>query len=435
MRRTPAARTASTIARGSSPHRRRRSAERAHRPRPVRASGPPDRPGPPTHAVRPPPRAAVARLPSPAHPRQQRLHERASDISGGSGYNDHVCLPVRFPWCSVTILEAKLATFWPVSEAESTRMRADRLVAVLLFPASARPSDRGGGGGRAGGVGADRPARLEALSTAGIPVYSQAGRGGGWALVGGARTDLTGLTAGESGHCSWPRALLRNTRTRAALRKLVRACLRPCAPTPRRPRRRAWPTPRTGPGPPSLRTHPTSRRSSVQSSTGCRYGSDTSGREGPPGSVRSIRSASRPRRAPAISSRGPNTVCGRSGSAVSPRSGRQASASSARRVLISHGLACSGLTDGGPDAGRDGCGRGPARARSRSWRLFGGRLRTGRTLSDGWTEIEVDGPSPEIVAAQLAGSERASRYWSPGSRERLARLAYELASLYGPPAG
>ncbi|MGC0271488.1 helix-turn-helix transcriptional regulator [Pseudactinotalea sp. Z1739] len=39
---------------------------------------------------------------------------------------------------------------------------------------------------------------LEALSTAGVPVYSQPGRGGGWSLVGGARTDLTGLTAAES---------------------------------------------------------------------------------------------------------------------------------------------------------------------------------------------------------------------------------------------
>lgn len=46
----------------------------------------------------------------------------------------------------------------------------------------------------------DRTARrvLESLSVAGIPVYSRAGRGGGWALVGGARTDLSGLTASEA---------------------------------------------------------------------------------------------------------------------------------------------------------------------------------------------------------------------------------------------
>ena len=39
---------------------------------------------------------------------------------------------------------------------------------------------------------------LEALSAAGIPVYPQPGRGGGWSLVGGARTDLTGLTSSEA---------------------------------------------------------------------------------------------------------------------------------------------------------------------------------------------------------------------------------------------
>jgi predicted DNA-binding transcriptional regulator YafY len=46
----------------------------------------------------------------------------------------------------------------------------------------------------------ERTARrdLEALGTAGVPVYSTRGRGGGWALVGGARTDLTGLTADEA---------------------------------------------------------------------------------------------------------------------------------------------------------------------------------------------------------------------------------------------
>jgi predicted DNA-binding transcriptional regulator YafY len=39
---------------------------------------------------------------------------------------------------------------------------------------------------------------LQALSGAGVPVYPQPGRGGGWQLVGGARTDLTGFTAAEA---------------------------------------------------------------------------------------------------------------------------------------------------------------------------------------------------------------------------------------------
>jgi len=77
-------------------------------------------------------------------------------------------------------------------------MRADRLVAALLV-LQAR-----------GRVTAselaeeleisERTARrdLEALAMAGIPVYSQAGKGGGWSLLGGARTDLSGLTADEA---------------------------------------------------------------------------------------------------------------------------------------------------------------------------------------------------------------------------------------------
>ena len=76
-------------------------------------------------------------------------------------------------------------------------MRADRLIALLLLLQSR-------GRMTASQVAAElevSPATarrdLEALSMAGIPVYSQPGRGGGWRLVGGARTDLTGMSAGE----------------------------------------------------------------------------------------------------------------------------------------------------------------------------------------------------------------------------------------------
>jgi len=66
---------------------------------------------------------------------------------------------------------------------------------------------------------------LEALSAAGIPVYPQRGRGGGWALLGGARTDLTGLSAPEMQalfSLVGPAAALAPD-AKAALRKLVRA--------------------------------------------------------------------------------------------------------------------------------------------------------------------------------------------------------------------
>lgn len=77
-------------------------------------------------------------------------------------------------------------------------MRADRLVAVLLFlQARGRVTAAELAGELEVSV---RTARrdLEALAVAGVPVYSQAGRHGGWSLIGGARTDLSGLTAAEA---------------------------------------------------------------------------------------------------------------------------------------------------------------------------------------------------------------------------------------------
>jgi predicted DNA-binding transcriptional regulator YafY len=103
-------------------------------------------------------------------------------------------------------------------------MRADRLVAVLLL-LQAR------GRVTAAEVGAElevseRTARrdLDALAVAGVPLYSRQGRNGGWELVGGARTDLSGLNADEmralflvAGPAATTPAM------RQALRKLVRA--------------------------------------------------------------------------------------------------------------------------------------------------------------------------------------------------------------------
>jgi predicted DNA-binding transcriptional regulator YafY len=66
---------------------------------------------------------------------------------------------------------------------------------------------------------------LEALATAGVPVYSKAGKGGGWSLVGGARTDLSGLTAAEARTLflvAGPSASAA-PELKAALRKLVQA--------------------------------------------------------------------------------------------------------------------------------------------------------------------------------------------------------------------
>lgn len=104
-------------------------------------------------------------------------------------------------------------------------MRADRLVATLLLMQAK------------GRVTAAELAKelevstatarrdLEALSTAGVPVYPQPGRGGGWSLIGGARTDLSGLTAAEAQALfliAGPAASVA-PQVKSALRKLVRA--------------------------------------------------------------------------------------------------------------------------------------------------------------------------------------------------------------------
>ena len=65
----------------------------------------------------------------------------------------------------------------------------------LAIPSTVGP-ERPIGRGCESSVASARP--IEALSTAGVPVYAMPGRGGGWRLVGGARTDLSGLTASEA---------------------------------------------------------------------------------------------------------------------------------------------------------------------------------------------------------------------------------------------
>ncbi|WP_435769681.1 helix-turn-helix transcriptional regulator [Nocardioides sp. SYSU DS0651] len=104
-------------------------------------------------------------------------------------------------------------------------MRADRLVAGLLLM---QQRGRITAAELAAELEVSVPTArrdLEAMAAAGIPVYPQPGRGGGWQLVGGARTDLSGLTATEAEALFLlvgPAAAV-SDEARAALRKLVGA--------------------------------------------------------------------------------------------------------------------------------------------------------------------------------------------------------------------
>jgi predicted DNA-binding transcriptional regulator YafY len=109
-------------------------------------------------------------------------------------------------------------------------MRADRLVAILLL-LQARGQVTAAEMAEELEV-SERTARrdLEALGMAGVPIYSQQGRNGGWRLAGGGRTDLSGLTASEARALflvAGPSPVSATPQVKAALRKLVRALPEP----------------------------------------------------------------------------------------------------------------------------------------------------------------------------------------------------------------
>ena len=104
-------------------------------------------------------------------------------------------------------------------------MRADRLVAALLLLQTRGRLTAAELAEELEVSVATARRDLEAMSAAGIPVYPQPGRGGGWSLVGGARTDLSGLSAPEAQALFLlvgPAAAV-SGEAKTALRKLVRA--------------------------------------------------------------------------------------------------------------------------------------------------------------------------------------------------------------------
>lgn len=278
---------------------------------------------------------------------------------------------------------------------------------------------------------------LEALALAGIPVYSQRGRGGGWSLVGGARTDLTGLTVGEI------RALFlvagpsaATPELRKALRKLVRAL-----PSPLRPGAEAasralvidgtdWSRTPLDAAP----THLDALQHAVLDGVQVRLGYATPGK---PVKERTVHPLG-------LASKGGvwYLVAGTEQGLRTYKVGRVTSITATldpvdRPKDFELSTAWRSL------ATRVEERMLAATVRARAERsalpilqgLFGARLRIGGELADGWVEVEADGPSSDVLAAQLAGlGSRVEVLGPPEARKRLAYLAGELAALYWPSA-
>jgi predicted DNA-binding transcriptional regulator YafY len=312
-------------------------------------------------------------------------------------------------------------------------MRADRLVAALLF-LQAR--------GRVTAAElatelevSERTARrdLEALAASGIPVYAQRGRGGGWRLVGGARTDLTGFTSREIqalflavGPTAAPPEL------RSALRKLLRAVpepLRPHAEAASRARivdDRDWS--RT-----AVRTdgaHHTALERAVLDGVRVRIGYAR------PGSVPRERTVD-----PlglVLKAGHWYLVAGTTDGLRSFRIGRVTSVEPTDEPVLrpaDFDLAAAWRTLAAQLENRLLAATVRARVQPDALpvlqRLLDGRLSIGRLLEDGRREVEATGPSVEVLASQLAGlGARVEVVDPPQARAYLARLGRDLVEHY-----
>jgi predicted DNA-binding transcriptional regulator YafY len=317
-------------------------------------------------------------------------------------------------------------------------VRADRLIAVLLLLQ------------RRGRVTAAEVARelevsprtarrdLEALGTAGVPVYSSAGRGGGWSLVGGARTDLSGLTAEEARDlflAAGPSSAVAPA-VRTALRKLLAAL-----PGPLRDGAEAAGTAvvvdpvtwdRAAPPPPP---HLDALRRAVVDGVQVVLG--YAGRARPPSSrtvsplglvaksgiwylVAGTEEGVRTFRVGRVTDVQPTQVAVVRPADFDLAAAWQASAAAveARRSLVSvRGLAEPDLVP---------------LLRSR----LGERLRIGGPDPSGRVAVEVSGPTVPFVAGELAGlGSRLVVTGPPEARQHLAALAGELGRLYGEDTG
>ncbi|MFJ9943036.1 helix-turn-helix transcriptional regulator [Streptomyces erythrochromogenes] len=317
-------------------------------------------------------------------------------------------------------------------------MRADRLVATLLFL-----QERGRV--TVHEVAAElevseRTARrdLEALAAAGIPVYSQRGRGGGWSLVGGARTDLTGLTADETRALFLATGPLSATpELRTTLRKLLRAL-----PPPMRAQAQAatragvvdttdWSrTPLTADAAHRCALHRSALQGAVVDGIRVRLGYAGVGK---PVGERTVDPLG------LVAKAGVDyLVAGTDKGLRTFRLSRVTSVEPTGEPVVrppGFDLATAWRTLSG--AFQDGMHAVTARARVHPdalallQRFLGGRVRVGGPLPDGWTEVWVDGPAAKALAGHLAGLGAGVEVLEPPEvRQWLARIAAELTGMY-----
>ncbi|MFE2514949.1 helix-turn-helix transcriptional regulator [Streptomyces mirabilis] len=312
-------------------------------------------------------------------------------------------------------------------------MKADRLVAtLLLLQARGRVTVRE--------VAqelevSERTARrdLEALTTAGVPVYSQRGRGGGWSLVGGARTDLTGFTSREIGALFLAAGpLSASPELRAALRKLMRA-----VPAPMRPHAEAaakailidgvdWSRTAGGGG-----AHQHTLERAVLDGEQVRLGYAPPDRAPGERTVHPLGLVSKAGRWYLVAGTEEGlrtfrlsrvTSATRTGEPVRrPENFDLAAAWRELAAEVEQRLTAATVR---ARADRD--------ALPVLRQLLGGRLRTGEAQIDGRVEFTADGPSVEVLAAQLAGlGSRVEVLDPPEARESLVRLGRSLTAVYG----
>ncbi|MGV9703693.1 helix-turn-helix transcriptional regulator [Streptomyces sp. NPDC003483] len=362
-------------------------------------------------------------------------------------------------------------------------MKADRLVAtLLLLQARGRVTVREVAGEL---EVSERTARrdLEALTSAGVPVYSQRGRGGGWSLVGGARTDLTGFTSREIGALFLAAGpLSASPELRSALRKLTRA-----VPAPMRPHAEAaakailvdgpdWSRTEGGSGP---HRHALERAvldglrvrlgyaPSDRPGTGGDPGEDGLGEDGfgedglgedglgespgyvgpgheRPGDVRvGGEGAGRVR---TVDPLGLVSKAGRwylvAGTAEGPRTFRLGRVTSVEPtgepVRRPEGFDLASVWRELAAGVERRLSAVSVRARADPdalpvlRHLLGGRLRTGEVQPDGRVAFTADGPSLDVLTAQLAGlGDRIEVLGPPEARESLVRLGRSLTAVYG----